>query len=146
MLEKIETLVRQKDICVLSTVSGNRPHCSLMAYVTEEDCRTLYMVTLKTTQKYRNLRENPHVSLLIDTREENMGSVHQKAKALTVSGIFHEIVDEREKSYVKAKLLERHPHLEEFVDHPQAALLCIKVSAFLLLDGLVDAHFERVPE
>jgi len=146
MLEEMKALVREKDICVLSTVSGNRPHCSLMAYATEEDYRTFYMATLKSTQKYRNLKDNPYVSLLIDTREEKMGSMHRRGKALTVSGIFQEILDEGKKRYARDKLLERHPYLEEFMNHPQATLFCIKVSSFLLLDGLMDAYFEKVSE
>ena len=42
MIEKIEALVRRKDICVLSTVSENvTPHCSLMAYVTDDALREM---------------------------------------------------------------------------------------------------------
>lgn len=38
-----------------------------MACVSEQDCRKICMVTLKNAVKYRNLIENPMVSLLIDT-------------------------------------------------------------------------------
>lgn len=144
MLDRMKALVREKDICVLATVSADKPHCSLMAYVTDEDCSEIYMVTHRKTRKYKNLLENPSVSLLIDTREEHRGTQRPEAKALTVSGIFQRIDDEDKKRLARSKLLGRHPHLEEFMDHPDAELLCIRVASFLFLDGLTEAHFETV--
>jgi len=144
MLEKMKALAKEKDICVLATVSGGSPYCSLMAYATDDDCREIYMVTHKETRKYRNLIENPSVSLLIDTREEHVGSKRPQAKALTVTGLFQIIDKESKKALVRAMLLERHPHLAGFLDQADAELFCIKVTSFLLLNGLTEAHFERV--
>jgi nitroimidazol reductase NimA-like FMN-containing flavoprotein (pyridoxamine 5'-phosphate oxidase superfamily) len=144
MLERIRALVKEKDICVLATVSGGKPHCSLMAYVTDDDCREIYMVTHRESRKYENLLKNRSVSLLIDTREENPGSHRPQVKALTVSGTFKEIDDKKKKIHVRSKLLDRHPHVKVFLDHPDAEILCIRVESFLFLDGLTDAHYETV--
>jgi nitroimidazol reductase NimA-like FMN-containing flavoprotein (pyridoxamine 5'-phosphate oxidase superfamily) len=144
MLEKMKALVKEKDICVLATTSADKPYCSLMAYVTDEDCREIYMVTHRQSRKYENLMKNPYVSLLIDTREEHLGSRRPDAKALTVSGTFGRIDDENKRSHVRSKLLDRHPHVEEFLNHPDAEILCIRVESFLLLNGLTDAHYETV--
>ena len=144
MLEKMKALVKEKDICVLSTVSKDAtPHCSLMAYVADEKCREIYMATHSTTKKYRNLQQNPAVSLLIDSREITS---RQKAQALTVSGIFETIDNENKKDMVEAKLLRRHPHLKDFIKHPNTALICIKVQSYLLLDGLTDSHFVNLED
>jgi len=144
MLEKMKQLAREKDICVLATTSGGTPHCSLMAYVVDDDCREIYMATFKKTTKFRNLMENPDVSLLIDTREEHAGPLRPEAKAMTVDGTFQEIEDHTKKARIRAKLLEKHPHLGEFLAHPDAEVFCIKVRSFLLLDGLTEAHFEEL--
>ena len=144
MLERIKSLVKEKDICVLATVSGDKPHCSLMAYVTDDDCREIYMVTHRESRKYENLIKNRSVSLLIDTREEHAGSRRPEAKALTVSGTFKKIDDKNKKIQVRSKLLDRHPHVREFLDHPDAEIVCIRVESFLLLNGLTDAHYETV--
>ena len=72
-LERMKAMVRDHDICVLATVAEGEPHCSLMAYVPDESCREIYMVTHRKTKKYRNLRANPAISLLIDTRESRSG-------------------------------------------------------------------------
>ncbi|UCB49008.1 MAG: pyridoxamine 5'-phosphate oxidase family protein [Deltaproteobacteria bacterium] len=144
MLEKMKALVKEKDICVLATVSAGNPHCSLMAYVTDEDCCEIYMVTHRKSRKYENLIKNPSVSLLIDTREEHRGSRRPEAKALTVSGTFQKIDDKNKRIQVHSKLLDRHPHVKEFLEHPDAEILCIRINSFLLLNGLTDAHFEAV--
>jgi hypothetical protein len=40
MLENIKVLIKEKDVCVLSTVSKDAaPHFSFMAYITDENCR-----------------------------------------------------------------------------------------------------------
>ena len=144
MLEKMKALVKEKDICVLATVSAGEPHCSLMAYVTDEDCREIYMVTYRKSRKYGNLIKNPPVSLLIDTREDHQGSRRPETRALTVSGTFQKIDDEAKKAHIRSGLMGRHPHLKEFMNHPDAEIVCIRINSFLLLDGLTDAHFEVV--
>ena len=140
----MKVLVQAKDTCVLATVSDDKPHCSLMAYVADDTCHEIYMVTHKNTKKYRNLMENPYVSLLIDSRDENMGPRRFKAKALTVNGVFENIEDQGERDFACARLLKRHPHLKEFALDPDAEMLRILVTSFLLLDGLTDSYFETV--
>jgi nitroimidazol reductase NimA-like FMN-containing flavoprotein (pyridoxamine 5'-phosphate oxidase superfamily) len=144
MLDQMKKLAMEKDLCVLATVSGGKPHCSLMAYVASEDASEIYMATHKQTKKYRNLVENPSVSLLIDTREEHAGSGRLLARAMTVSGVCEWIRDEGKRALVRARLLERHPRMRSFLDHPDAELLCVRISSFLLLDGLTEIHFEEI--
>ena len=144
MLEEMKALAKQKDICVLATVSDGNPHCSLMAYATDDDCREIYMITQKGTKKYKNLIKNPSVSLLIDTREEQVDSYPLQAKALTIAGLFQEIDDEYKKRLARARLLERHPYLAGFIDQTDTELICIKAISFLVLNGLKEAHFEVV--
>lgn len=104
------------------------------------------MATHRATKKFKNLLENASVSLLIDTREEHKGSHRPEAKAMTVSGAFERLENYQKKAWARARLLGRHPHLKEFLDHPDAEVICIKIHSFLLLDGLTDAHFEEIPE
>ncbi len=140
--ELLRRLVREKDICVLATAAENQPHCSLMAYVADPDCRKIFMVTHRGTTKYRNLMQNPAVSLLIDTREEHRDKERPQAKALTVTGTVTEVKAGEERIRVQAELMTRHAHLKEFLTHPDARILCVRVSSFLLLDGLTQAYHE----
>jgi nitroimidazol reductase NimA-like FMN-containing flavoprotein (pyridoxamine 5'-phosphate oxidase superfamily) len=141
MLDKMKALAKQKDMCVLATVAGQKPYCSLMAYVTDNNCEEIYMVTHKNSTKYKNLMQNPAVSLLIDTREKSPRSA---AKALTVEGIYSKIEDLEKRKQVAARLLQAHPHLDGFMQHPNADVICIKIRSFLLLDGVQQAHFASI--
>ena len=88
----MKALAKEKDICVLATITDGKPYCSLMAYVTNRACTEMYMVTHRQTQKYQNLVTNPAVSLLIDTRDTTPRSA---ARAMTVEGVFGTIKDPR---------------------------------------------------
>jgi nitroimidazol reductase NimA-like FMN-containing flavoprotein (pyridoxamine 5'-phosphate oxidase superfamily) len=134
MLDQMKALARSKTLCALATIAGSKPYCSLMAYATDEECREVYMATRRDTQKFRNLTENTSVSLLIDTRET---LPRRQAQALTVEGVCAPIVD---KDRARARLLEKNPHLEEFLAHPECVLLRVEIKSFLLLKGLTEAH------
>jgi nitroimidazol reductase NimA-like FMN-containing flavoprotein (pyridoxamine 5'-phosphate oxidase superfamily) len=141
MLKEIKALAKQKNICVLATAAGEKPYCSLMAYITDENCEKIYMATLRNTRKYKNLTENPAVSVLIDTREK---SPRSEAQALTVEGVYAKIESEEKRKKVQTKLLAIHPHLDGLINHPDAEILCIEIRSFLLLKGFQDAHFETI--
>jgi nitroimidazol reductase NimA-like FMN-containing flavoprotein (pyridoxamine 5'-phosphate oxidase superfamily) len=141
MIDRMKALVKQQNICVLATVAGSKPYCSLMAYICNDRCDEIYMVTHKQSRKYMNLKENPAVSLLIDTREE---SPRSQASALTVTGKFEKVESSRKKLNIRTKLLAVHPHLKDFSQHPDAEILRIRIESFLLLNGVEDAYFEDV--
>ena len=144
MHEAIKALIQSRDLCVLSTVSGGKPHCSLMSYVTDITCSTFYMLTLIGTKKYRNLESNSAVSLLIDTREEDIDHRRKDIRALTVTGVFQAIEDLSEQKRVLQQLLERNPHLKEFAESVEAKAFSVRAKTFQLLDGVSRSYFEEV--
>jgi len=144
MLEKMKDIVKENDLCVLATVSEGRPHCSLMSYISDEEGHEVYLISHKQTKKYANLMENPTVSLLIDTREEEKGKRRVYIKALTVSGEFQTIKDPGKKDIIRAKFLKRHPHLADFLNDPGTEIFSIRIKSFQLLDGVKDAFFETI--
>ena len=88
----IQKMISENKVCVMATVAEGAPHCSLMSYATDNECREIYMATLKDTKKYRNLIANPAVSLLIDTRDLRPEG---KTRALTVTGVFQAIDNDK---------------------------------------------------
>ena len=144
MLERMKDIVKGNDLCVLATLSRGKPHCSLMSYLSDEKCQKIYMISQKQTKKYANLMENPAVSLLIDTREEERGEKRIHIKALTVSGEFQVIKDPKKKDLIRTKFLKRHPHLTDFLKDPLADIFSIRIKSFQLLDGVKDAFFETI--
>jgi nitroimidazol reductase NimA-like FMN-containing flavoprotein (pyridoxamine 5'-phosphate oxidase superfamily) len=144
MIEKMKDIVKSNDLCVLATVSEGKPHCSLMSYISDEEGQEVYLISHKQTKKYSNLMENPTVSLLIDTREQEKGQRRVYIKALTVSGEFQTIKEPGKKDMIRAKFLERHPHLRDFIKDPRTEIFSIKIKSFQLLDGVKDAFYEAI--
>jgi nitroimidazol reductase NimA-like FMN-containing flavoprotein (pyridoxamine 5'-phosphate oxidase superfamily) len=143
MLDHMKNLLKTGDMCVLATCAENRPHCSLMAYITDETGETVYMVTLKDSQKFRNVMDNPEVSFLVDTRQDIPVLGRKGVKALTVHGTCRSLSAGEGRPFL-AELAGRHPHLEPLVLDPRATILEVKIKGFLLLDGVSDAHYETV--
>lgn len=144
MRKDIQELIQQHRICVLATVSGGEPHCSLMSYATDDDCREIYMATSKDTKKYRNVAANPYVSLLVDSRQDLTANPAAPMKALTIAGIFQKDVDEKKAADIRERLFGKNADLRKAFDDPETAMIVIKICAVQLLDGLTDAYFESV--
>ncbi|MFP3870296.1 MAG: pyridoxamine 5'-phosphate oxidase family protein, partial [Syntrophobacteria bacterium] len=115
----------------------------LMAYIVDPECRVIHMITHKQTAKYRNMTGNPSVCLLIDTRAEDTGTRRGQARALTVKGLFESMGDEQQKCDIRARLLERHPHLGEFASDPEAEVFSVRIASLQLLEGVSDSSYVR---
>lgn len=143
MNEAVKAIIQAGSFCVLATAGVNAPHTSLMAYACSEDASTLYFATPKDTLKYRNLCENPRVSVLIDTRTQ---ATPQQVNALTIGGRATSITEPDERAEVIERLLSRHPHMRQFVQQPDMALMGVTVTSLQLLNGLEKAQYYRVEE
>lgn len=141
MIDKIRQLVKNEKLCVLATSMDNNPYCSLMSYAADDDCRKLYMVTMTDSEKYRNLKNNDAVSILIDTRGSK---TDMPVKALTITGRFFEIRDEEKIVEAKDKLKKRHPALEPFFNSGPSSVFYVEIRSLLLLDGFNRSHFEVI--
>jgi hypothetical protein len=41
-------------------------------------------------------------------------------------------------------MAEKHPHLDGLLKHPEVEVLRIRLESFLLLQGALEAHFEKI--
>jgi len=142
MLNKINALIRANDICVLATAGEQGPHTSLMAYACSPDCRQIYLVTPRQTLKYRNMRAQPSVSLLVDTRET---MPRGEVRALTINGRAVEIADAKEAAAAREVLGGRHPQLKSLLALPDLAFIRVGIETLQLLEGPQASHFVRLP-
>lgn len=137
MQNRISSFLRENSICVLATCADNRPHCSLMAYVADSR-NQIFMATLRATRKYRNILQNPLVSLLVDNRHH--AAVPQQ-QALTISGRCLLAENDAEKAEILIRIAEKHPHLQRLVELPDVAVLAVRPDAFLFMDGVLKSHY-----
>ena len=98
------------------------------------------MFTPKTTTKYRNIRNNAAVSLLIDDRCQ---ASPKHSRALTVYGKSIGVDDPMERQRLLSAFITAHPHLKDFVLQDGIEPLVIGVTAFLFLKGPSESYFFR---
>lgn len=144
MIDRMLALLREQNLCVLATCDEDRPYCSLMAYVTDDSGRTVYMVTMQDSRKYRNAVRNPHVSLLVDTRSAHASTERGRVQALTVVGEIATVNDAVERRELLERIAATHPHTSALTSNEDARVLAVRVKALLLLNGIDQAHFETL--
>jgi len=144
MIEKMNDLIKSQLVCVLATVSGNQPHCSLMSYAVDQECREIDMFTFKNTKKYRNLTTNPAVSILIDNRNKNGEEKKGQTIALTINGLFEEIQNQQKRESIRQRLSQKHPQLQKLMDDPNVEFFSVRIQSMLLLEGLVESSFATI--
>lgn len=141
MLDQIKALLYRQDSCVLATIDGESPHCSLMAYAADDSGKHLFLITAPDTRKYRNLTRHPQVSLLIDNRSEHKSDATQ---ALTVKGRCTVLDHADDIARVKADFARRHSRLKDFLHKDDLVVVCVTIESFLLLSGPERAHYETL--
>ncbi len=138
MLEKMLGLIREHNLAVLATAGPEGPHASLMAYLSGEQGRVVYLITPADTSKFVNLRSEPRVSLLIDDREQAGG---QGIRALTVEGEAKVVAEGEQARELRERFAAELPHLAALAGDPECRVLAIRVRSLLLLDGPSQATF-----
>lgn len=123
-----EVLITQY-FAVLNSLGEGQPYSNLVSFAITDDLKPLIFVTNRNTRKYRNIKENNNISLLIDNRTNQPSDV-TKATAITVIGTAREELDN--KSSFQAIFLAKHPQLQQFIDNPHNALMLVNIREFII--------------
>lgn len=128
---RVKRLLASQNLGVLATESGGQPHSSLVAIAETDDLRHVIFCTSRETRKFRNLKANARVSLLVDTRS-NRESDLGEALAVTVIGEAAEVRSEDERRRMTAVYLAKNGRLAAFASSPENALVRVDVSVYLV--------------
>lgn len=123
-------ILRSQPLGVLATSGAKYPHTSLVGFAATDDLKDIIFATFRETRKYRNIQEDANVSILIDSRTNRIDDFSQ-AEALTVWGKAEEIPAAEKGKYMSI-YLQKHPHLQAFVVHPNCALMRIVAHRYIL--------------
>lgn len=129
-MQEVYALMHKLRHCVLGTTSGTRPHCSLMAYVFDQEKDEIYMLALTTSKKYQDMQQIPYVSLLFDTRELMECGDDRKVEAFSVEGERLPVYDE-DIPVIKERLVKADPRLVNLAGNPDCAVLRVKLKRFI---------------
>ena len=142
--ETIRQMLHDQDMCVLATAAGDMPHTSLMAYVCDDGCTRMYMVTHRETKKYHNLQQNSRVSVMVDTRMNHGALQRRQIQALTVNGTISFFSHDDRAEQIRERFVARHVHLADFACDESAVFFEVKVESFQLLSSVSDAVYLEV--
>lgn len=138
-MDKAREMIKEGKLCVLSTSLKDIPNSSLMKYAANGNVTEIYMLASEDSVKCRNIRDNPSVSLLIDTRLTEINP-----KALTVYGKAEIVADEGARQEYMERLLATSPDLSVFGNAKDSCIILVRISGLLLMDGITEGGFMEV--
>ncbi|QGY38886.1 pyridoxamine 5'-phosphate oxidase family protein [Pseudodesulfovibrio cashew] len=127
-MQLIDDLVTHERHCVLATTDGIEPLCSLMTLFVDHAAMKFYFLSRKDSRKNINIKKHPHVSILIDRRDQGV--------ALTVQGVYAPIKRAQTVEAITKMFLRKYPELEEFANHPDTELLRVNGQSAQLIQGV----------
>lgn len=136
-------MITENSFCVLSTCRDNLPNSSLMQYICNESGTEIYMLALKASSKCVNIRTNPNVSLLVDTRSGSLAGGNG-IKALTAYGLAEIVEDEEAMQKLKERLVAINPGLAAISASPDACVIKVKIESCLMLEGVAESRFSKI--
>lgn len=131
--EMARRLLQEQQVGVLATVGDEQPLCSLMTFAVTDDLERIVLATSRDTSKFRHMDANPHVSMLIDNRSD-AGRDFTRTAAMTVMGTASEARGQRREELAEV-LLGKDPHLRDFVDSEDCAVVELKIESRHLIGG-----------
>ena len=135
-----ELLLSQKLAVLATQTPEGAPYTSLVAFAATEDLHKIILATPRATRKFANIRQNPKVSLLVDSRSNRENDFHD-AKAVTVLGSVDQIDVDTTQNDLTLLYLKKHPYLEDFLHSPSTAFISISVWRYYLV-----SRFQEVME
>jgi len=126
VFDRLAIISEKQRHAVLATDDDGRPYTSLIAFALTPDRKSLIFATPGKSQKYRNIRKNSCVSVLIDTRT-NTDRSYMQAEAVTVMGIARPKYRGRKRDALSRLFVKKHPKLAGFVQAEGTVLVEIEI-------------------
>lgn len=140
----LQELFSTQHLAVLSTHQDGQPYASLVAFAATEDLKHFFFVTPKTTRKFANLSSDCRVAMLINSSQNENADFH-RAISVTMVGSAEEISGSDKEKYIQF-YLERHPHLQDFVQSPTSALVRVNARSYYLVknfQNVMELHISQ---
>ncbi len=103
------------------------------------------MLTMKGSKKHINILDNPHVSLLVDTRCKSAAEA-EGIDALTLYGDAGIVEDEAEAKLLKDRLVAVNPGLAVIAKSEESCVIKVEVDSFLMLEGVADSRYGKIKD
>jgi len=138
----IRRVLERNELAVLATQRDGQPHASLMAFTPLEGLRFLGFATYRSTLKYKSIKQDPRVAVLVEDRGSTAGHPDGRL-VLTALGEAIETPEERRKGHI-ATHLARHPDLQKFLSSPECEFIRVAVHAYQVVSGVEDVRWHEI--
>lgn len=135
--EILKELLSSQQYAVLSTQKDGKPYCSLIAFAFDENVSFIIFATLRNTRKYANMSSNPEISIIVDNRTNTARDLID-GTAITITGHAEELGFSEWDEYSKIYLLKL-PHMKEFIETKNCALLRLAVKDYYISSNFISA-------
>ena len=142
--ELIEGIIKTIDLAVLATEGDGQPHASLIKISPIQSSNHLVFATYRNTLKFRNIKKNNQVAVLIESSIINDKGLKQ-CVILTIIG-YTEEVNATENEAVYQAHLKRHPDMESFMLSSDCALLKIIAQSYQVVYGIDEISWITADE
>jgi nitroimidazol reductase NimA-like FMN-containing flavoprotein (pyridoxamine 5'-phosphate oxidase superfamily) len=140
VIARLRALMAEAPFAVLCTQNGHEPYGHVVAYAYSDDLRSVALATPRDTRKVRDMSACDQVALVVDNRTRHPDDVMQVA-AITATGQAHELSPGPEQELWRARLIARHPYLEDFMRETDAVLLRVDLTHFLYVTQLKQVEY-----
>lgn len=140
----IRRVLERNRFAVLATQRNGQPHASLIAFMPLEGLRFLAFATYRDTLKYKSIRENQRVAILIEDREGDDGRSVQR-RVVTAVGEAIKAQEEAQQAHIVAHLA-RHPDLERFLSSPDCEFVRVAVYTYQVVSSIADVRWYTLRE
>jgi len=137
--EYIEEVLKASRFAVLATEGDGQPHASLIAITPFGKFRQLIFATYRNTRKYRNLKHNNKVAVLIEGEYVNMNGLNESV-VLTIIGHTEEISIADNGAAYQAHL-KRHPEMESLILSSDCAIIMVIARSYQVVNGIDDIRW-----
>ncbi|MBD3406953.1 MAG: pyridoxamine 5'-phosphate oxidase family protein [Candidatus Lokiarchaeota archaeon] len=142
LLKLVSELFDSQLVAVLSTTKDDKPYSCLVSYVVDEEIGNVIFSTRRKRLKYRNMRSNPFVCLMVDNRQNEPSDIHRATSVTIIGEAFDTEGNEREKCM--KLLLGRHSNLTEFVNHPDTAVIKVAIEKMYVVSDFESVNVIEV--
>ena len=129
---------------VLATEGDGQPHVSLIAITPVKGFSQLVFATYRDTRKFRNLKNNGKVAVLLSGGDSEIPGLHN-GSVVTAVGYAEEIGITTGNAVLQAHV-NRHPELMTFIRSADCALIVINVEKYQVVQGIEQVTWLSVED
>ena len=137
--DQITILMTKQPYAVLCTQGQEQPYGSVIAFAASKELNAVVFATPVATRKYRLLSECNRVAIVVDNRTDTPHDL-SRIHALTATGRAVILQQNSAAAAWQKILIDKHPHMHDFICEPNTALVLIKIARYLHVSRLQEVY------